>query len=198
MDTQAAASTTSSMRVLAHPLRLRLLSLLTGSAMSAAEAARHLGQSQANVSYHLRRLHEAGLVELVEEERIRGGWAKRYRHDPDSGSTLRARDLEEQQVLLQVVAAELRRRSAARTPRAAGAFTDAELWVSPYVYQQALAAARHVGHLLHDSAQAPRTPGTVRVSATVSLFLMQPDHPAPSLPDDLVSPVAPGGETGEQ
>lgn len=199
MDTQPAASTTSSMRVLAHPLRLRLLSLLTGSAMSAAEAGRHLGQSQANVSYHLRRLHEAGLVELVQEERIRGGWAKRYRHDPDSGRTLRAPNLEEQQVLLQVAAAELRRRSAARTPRAAAdAFTDAELWVSPHVHQQALAAARHLGHLLHDAAQAPRSPGTVRVSATVSLFLMQPDHPAPALPDDVASGAELDDETGEQ
>jgi len=186
------------MRVLGHPLRLRLLSLLTGSAMSAAEAARHLGQSQANVSYHLRRLHDAGLVDLVEEERIRGGWAKRYRHDPDSGSTLRAPDLEEQQVLLRVVAAELRRRSAAKTPHAADAFTDAELWVSPHVYRQALAAARHVGHLLHGAAQAPRSPGTVRVSATVSLFLMQPDHPAPALPDDVAAGAEPGDETGER
>ncbi|WP_268815939.1 helix-turn-helix domain-containing protein [Amycolatopsis alkalitolerans] len=39
--------------MLAHPLRLRLLSLLTGASLSAAEAARELGETQANVSYHL-------------------------------------------------------------------------------------------------------------------------------------------------
>lgn len=194
MTAHPTVDTTSSMRVLAHPLRLRLLSLLTGSAMSAAEAARHLGQSQANVSYHLRRLHDAGLVDLVEEERVRGGRAKRYRHDPASGSTLNVLDPQEQQDLVGLAAAELRRRSAARNPRAAGAFTDAELWVSPHVYQQALAAARHVGHLLHDAARAPRTPGTVRVSATVSLFLMRPDHLAPPVEDDTATPSAPEAE----
>ncbi|MFC4560254.1 helix-turn-helix domain-containing protein [Nocardiopsis mangrovi] len=68
------------LRVLAHPLRLRLLSLLTGAAMSAAEAARELGETQANVSYHLRRLHDAGLLEAAGQTEIRGGLAKRYRH----------------------------------------------------------------------------------------------------------------------
>ncbi|SFH21145.1 Helix-turn-helix domain-containing protein [Amycolatopsis regifaucium] len=78
--------TLEGLRVLAHPVRLRILSLLTGAAMSAAEAARELGETQANVSYHLRRLHEAGLLDVAEEVRIRGGLAKRYRHDPESGT----------------------------------------------------------------------------------------------------------------
>ena len=68
------------LRALAHPVRLRILSLLTGTALSAAEIARELGISHANASYHVRQLAAAG--ELVEagEERIRGGVAKRYRH----------------------------------------------------------------------------------------------------------------------
>ncbi len=60
----ASEASVADLRVLAHPLRLRLLSLLTGEAYSAAEAARLLDQSQANVSYHLRR-HAQG--------RTRGG-----------------------------------------------------------------------------------------------------------------------------
>lgn len=71
------------LRVLAHPLRLRLLSLLTGTARSASEAARELGDSQANISYHLRRLEAAGLVVVAEEVMIRGGRSKRYRHEAD-------------------------------------------------------------------------------------------------------------------
>ncbi|MFD0801388.1 helix-turn-helix domain-containing protein, partial [Streptomonospora algeriensis] len=73
------------LRLLAHPLRLRLLSLLTAQTMSAAEAARELGETHANVSYHLRRLHEGGLLEVAEEVRVSGGRARRYRHDPASG-----------------------------------------------------------------------------------------------------------------
>lgn len=40
------------LRALAHPLRLRLLSLLTGAAMSAAQVAREVGGTHANASYH--------------------------------------------------------------------------------------------------------------------------------------------------
>jgi DNA-binding transcriptional ArsR family regulator len=72
---------------LAHPARLRLLSLLTGAALSAAEAARELGMSQANASYHLRRLERAGLVQVVEEVTVRGGHARRYRHTTSSVPT---------------------------------------------------------------------------------------------------------------
>lgn len=51
---------TAELRALAHPLRLRILSLLTGQAMSAAEVARALGCTQANASYHLRLLASVG------------------------------------------------------------------------------------------------------------------------------------------
>ena len=70
----------SSLRSVAHPLRLRMLSLLTGTAMSAAEVARELEITHANASYHLRLLLDAGLLVVEGEERIRGGVAKRYRH----------------------------------------------------------------------------------------------------------------------
>ena len=70
----------SSLRSVAHPLRLRMLSLLTATAMSAAEVARELEITHANASYHLRLLADAGLLEVESEERIRGGVAKRYRH----------------------------------------------------------------------------------------------------------------------
>ena len=74
-------SSLDELRATAHPIRLRLLSLLTGAAMSAAEAGRELGYSQAAASYHLRVLERAGLVRVVETVRLRGGEAKRYRHE---------------------------------------------------------------------------------------------------------------------
>ena len=66
-------SATVALRATAHPLRLQILSMLTGTAMSAAELARELGTSQANASYHLRVLAQAGEVVPDGEESIRGG-----------------------------------------------------------------------------------------------------------------------------
>ena len=68
----------SDLRATAHPLRLQMLSLLTGAELSAAEVARELDVSQANASYHLRLLHDAGLLVIASEETVRGGRAKRY------------------------------------------------------------------------------------------------------------------------
>ena len=70
-------SETAALRAMAHPLRLRMLSLLTGAELSAAEVARELGVTHANASYHLRVLLDAGELEVAGEEKIRGGVAKR-------------------------------------------------------------------------------------------------------------------------
>src|SRR6187200_452561 len=67
------------LRATAHPIRLEMLSLLTGAALSAAEVARELGITQANASYHLRLLRTAGLLEEAGQEKVNGGTAKRYR-----------------------------------------------------------------------------------------------------------------------
>jgi DNA-binding transcriptional ArsR family regulator len=77
---QPDAEQISAMRAVAHPVRLRILSLLTGAEMSAAEIGRELGIAHASASYHLRVLAEAGEVVEAGEEHIRGGVAKRYRH----------------------------------------------------------------------------------------------------------------------
>jgi DNA-binding transcriptional ArsR family regulator len=159
------------LRAIAHPLRMRILSLVTALAMSAAEVARELGETQANVSYHLRRLHEAGLLRIAEEVSIRGGRAKRYRHDPDSGEGLTP-DFEGHLAVAAVLGEELRRRTALRRPGSRGTVTDAEVWVPPQVWQAVLRQARQISELLHANAKPPRTPGTVRTSATISLFPM--------------------------
>ncbi|MGW5673350.1 helix-turn-helix domain-containing protein, partial [Micromonospora sp. NPDC003776] len=58
----AAVSTTDPrLRALAHPVRLRMLSLLWGAPLSAAALARELAISHALASQHLRRLDAAGL-----------------------------------------------------------------------------------------------------------------------------------------
>ncbi|WP_103348444.1 transcriptional regulator [Amycolatopsis sp. CA-128772] len=165
------------LRVLAHPLRMRILSLLTGTAMSAAEAARELGETQANTSYHIRRLHDAGLLEVTEEVQIRGGRAKRYRHHPDSGKRLTSRNPGEGKLLTKAIATELLRRAAARAADRPASLTDAELWVDPQLWARMLRQATALSEELHAAAQPPRTPGTVRVSASVALFELTAEHP---------------------
>jgi DNA-binding transcriptional ArsR family regulator len=161
------------LRALAHPLRLRILSLLTGAVMSAAEVARELGETQANVSYHLRRLHAAGLLEIAEEIQIRGGRAKRYRHDPASGPRMTSDNPDDDRLLVAALAEELRRRAEQRSFDGPSTRTDAEVWVDPAVWAQVVEQARELSRVLHDAAEAPRAPGTVRVSATLALFEMR-------------------------
>jgi DNA-binding transcriptional ArsR family regulator len=52
------------MRALAHPVRLALLEALTHhGALTATEAAEHVGESPSNCSFHLRQLAKYGFVE---------------------------------------------------------------------------------------------------------------------------------------
>lgn len=169
-------STIDELRATAHPIRLRLLSLLTGAAMSAAEAGRELGLSQATASYHLRVLERAGLVRVVETVRLRGGEAKRYRHESsaerfDLGTPrpIEPGAAEQHATYVDAIVDELRRRAPRRTdgPQTS---TDAELWVDPETWRRVV---RHVGDasaLLHAAARPPRTPGTRPVSMTAALF----------------------------
>jgi len=158
---------------MAHPVRLRMLSLLTGSAMSAAELARELDLTQANASYHLRSLVRAGLVTPAGEERVRGGVAKRYRYDVDAPAPPELKDAASEPLFAEALATELVRRSRQRRPEARGITTDAELWVEEDVFLDARDRIGEATQRLHRAAKPPRTEGTVRVSATVSMFEME-------------------------
>lgn len=161
----------SSLRSFAHPLRLRMLSLLTGTSMSAAEVARELEITHANASYHLRQLADAGLLVVDSEERIRGGVAKRYRHIWDAEpESLSIGDPGQQ---LRAMASELLRRFEDRDPDSRTTFTDAELWVAPEIWERALDRLREASALIHDQAAAPRTDGSVPVSLTLAAFRLR-------------------------
>ena len=163
------ADEVSSLRALAHPVRLRMLSLLTGAELSAAEVARELGLTHANASYHLRVLAEAGEVVEAGRERIRGGEAKRYRHHwdhPRPPSTDRRGH--EQQV--RAMAEELVRRFRHRRPRSRTHLADAEVWVEPEPWRRAMALVAEAAALVHSEARPPRTPGTVHVNLTSVMF----------------------------
>jgi DNA-binding transcriptional ArsR family regulator len=175
------------LRALAHPVRLQIMSLLTGASLTAAEVARELGITHANASYHLRNLLGGGLIVAAGEEKIRGGVAKRYRYD--AGHDLdrqRARGRlpgDHDRAMYAAVGDELIRRAAeARSGGEPGFMTDAELWVTSEVWAEIRNRLVQAARDLHDAAQPPRTPGTVRTSTTVAMFPMQQTDP-PGAPE---------------
>lgn len=163
----------SEMRATAHPVRLQMLSLLTGTQLSAAEIARELGITHANASYHLRLLAAAGLVVEAGEETIRGGVAKRYRHPWDAaGGSGPQSTREETEEYVAAVAAELVRRYGLKQPGTPGLTSDAALWVAPEIWDEVMALVTQASHLVHREAQPPRTPGAIHVNLTAAAFRM--------------------------
>jgi DNA-binding transcriptional ArsR family regulator len=160
----------TSLRAAAHPLRLQMLSLLTADAMSAAEVARELDVTHANASYHLRVLHDAGLIVVEGEERIRGGVAKRYRYPHEREEPRPSSESLAAQV--RAMAQELVRRFERRGP-GRGSFTDAELWVDPDTWQEVIEAMVSASRLLHERAKRPRTEGAIKVNLTMAAFQME-------------------------
>lgn len=58
-------------KAIAHPVRTRLLTALEGAPASAKQLAGSLGLTHGNVGHHLKVLERAGLVEVVEERKVR-------------------------------------------------------------------------------------------------------------------------------
>ncbi|WP_017608943.1 winged helix-turn-helix domain-containing protein [Nocardiopsis xinjiangensis] len=158
------------LRMVAHPLRLRLLSLLTGRAMSAAEAARELGETQANVSYHIRRLAKGGLLEFVDEKPVRGGIAKRYTHEPSSGEVLGGSDRESFLALMQALAQQMSVRAPLYREGTSFAFTDAHVTIPAEEWPRVRELARELGRVVHELAEGPSGDAPVNASLTVAAF----------------------------
>jgi len=66
-------------KALNHPLRVKALTILSERIASPKEISKQLGEELARVSYHVRVLHQMGLIKIVEEETIRGALAHYYR-----------------------------------------------------------------------------------------------------------------------
>lgn len=172
--TDAVSDTDPVLRALAHPLRLRMLTLLWPGPMSAAELARELDISHALASQHLRRLDAVGLVELVEERMRRGGRERRYR--TVHGSPL-SDQTEGAPLLAETLAHTLRQRAARRAPHSAGVTVDAELWLDPETWDAARQRLADLAADLHEAARPPRTPGTVPIGLSMMAFRMR-DEPS--------------------
>jgi DNA-binding transcriptional ArsR family regulator len=65
--------------IFAHPLRIKIIRLAQGRELSAKEASELLDEPIAKVSYHVRVLAEAGVLELVRQMPRRGAVESYYR-----------------------------------------------------------------------------------------------------------------------
>jgi predicted ArsR family transcriptional regulator len=163
------------LRAMAHPLRLQILSLTTGAALSAAELAQELGIAHAAASYHARQLVEAGLLQVVEDEGERTGPGRppvRYRYDYRRGGHLdRSAGAE---ALWAATAQDMQRRIRARTRHHVGA--DAEVWMAPEDFEEICALAARISELTHERARRPHAEGTVHASVSVYAFELGDAH----------------------
>jgi DNA-binding transcriptional ArsR family regulator len=158
------------LRALSHPLRLRILSLLTGTAMSTAELARELVLKHAAVSFHVRQLVKAGYLELAETRSVRGGLERRYRQRAAGKAEW---EQEDPRLVVRAAAEEVARRAGdSASPARWRLFGDAELWVDAEIWEDAVRRIAAAVEDLHAAAAAPRTEGTVHVSATAMLFAL--------------------------
>jgi DNA-binding transcriptional ArsR family regulator len=169
----------SELRATAHPLRLQMLSLLTGAELSAAEVARELDITQANASYHLRFLESAGLIVVAGEEKVRGGRAKKYRHPWDAERPHRPAaapaDETELRQYVRVLANAIPMRFEDRQPGERTFTTDADLWLEPEHWQRVMELVTEASMLMHASARPPRSEGTVRANLSAIAFRMKPE-----------------------
>jgi DNA-binding transcriptional ArsR family regulator len=66
-------------KALAHPLRIRILAMLADRSASPVQLSSQLDATLGTVAYHVRTLHNLGLVELVDTRQRRGATEHYYR-----------------------------------------------------------------------------------------------------------------------
>ncbi len=66
-----------SIKLIDHPIRLKILDLLSKKPMYPAELAKELKMHEQKVYYHIKQMSNSGLLEVVEKEEIRGTIAKK-------------------------------------------------------------------------------------------------------------------------
>jgi DNA-binding transcriptional ArsR family regulator len=163
------------LRAMAHPLRLRILSLVAGAPMSAAEIAAELGILHAAASYHARQLARAGLLQVVEEAGGRIGPGRppvRYRYD--AAQRKRLDRSQGAQALWAALAQDVERRLRARKRHRVGA--DAEVWMAPADFERVCGHAKQISDLIHERARRPGTSEVVHGSVSVFAFELENGH----------------------
>lgn len=141
--------------------------------------ARELGIRHASASYHLRQLEQAGLIEAIEGNVIRGGRERLYRQriPDDENATPETWSETDLRMVIEALYAELTRRSMRQAP-GSNAVIDGEFWVPPETWRQVRAEIRAAGRKLHAAAQPANTPGAAHVSLTALLFQISDEQDA--------------------
>ena len=66
-------------KAMSHPLRVRILAMLGERTASPSQLSQWLGATLGTTAYHVRSLHQLGLIELADETRVRGAIEHHYR-----------------------------------------------------------------------------------------------------------------------
>jgi len=156
---------TVQLRALSHPLRLRILGMVTARAISATEVAAATGVAHAAASYHLRQLARAGLIRPVSPPAgaARGGRGRpqqRYAMRPAALRRLTpgsARQIERH--LLSELGLTLGRAGTKR-------ITNAEVWLTPADARRLRTAIAEADRIVHSSGLPPGTPRSRHISLT--------------------------------
>ena len=77
--TEAASMETTLAAIVAHPTRVRCFMILAERTASPVEIAQEIGKDVGHVGYHVRKLQELDLIELVDERPVRGAVEHFYR-----------------------------------------------------------------------------------------------------------------------
>jgi hypothetical protein len=75
----AATMETTLAAIVAHPTRARAFTILTERTASPVEIAQEIGKDVGHVGYHVRKLQQLNLIELVDERPVRGAVEHFYR-----------------------------------------------------------------------------------------------------------------------
>jgi DNA-binding transcriptional ArsR family regulator len=66
-------------KAMSHPVRVRIMAMLSERQASPNELSQWLGTTLGATAYHVRTLHKLGLIELVDETRVRGAVEHHYK-----------------------------------------------------------------------------------------------------------------------
>jgi DNA-binding transcriptional ArsR family regulator len=75
----AASMETTLAAIIAHPTRARAFSILAERVASPVEIAQEIGKDVGHVGYHVRKLQQLNMIELVDERPVRGAVEHFYR-----------------------------------------------------------------------------------------------------------------------
>ena len=118
----AASMETTLAAIVAHPTRASAFTILTERIASPVEIAQEIGKDVGHVGYHVRKLQQLDLIELVDERPVRGAVEHFYRAtvrpyvsaEEFSGQTLEEREVFTRHIL-QLHVADIARAMDART-----------------------------------------------------------------------------------